>query len=75
MTDVGQLDLVRPGGHEGLSEQIVGNRQGVPAVGGEHAKPAVRRRTEGVARISPSLRPRLTERPSARKVAWMRGAP
>lgn len=75
IADVGQPDFIRPGGEKGLIEEIVGDGQAVVAVGGDHANRRCVAARMPWRRISRSMRPRLTGRPSACKTAWTRGAP
>jgi hypothetical protein len=76
VADVGEPNSIRLASDKGLTAEIVGDRQAMVAVSGDHPKAAVCRRTDAVPpRISRAMRPRLTEHPSARKAPWMRGAP
>jgi len=51
--DVRQPNLIRPGGQEGLVEQIVGNRQAMIAVGGDDPEAALGHRSNAMAMHQP----------------------
>ena len=71
--DVGQPDLVRPSGDEALIEDIVGDRQAVFAIGGDHPKAAVRRRVDAVPSHQPfnaAAADRATFAPQGGMDAW-----
>ena len=51
--DVRQPNLIRPGGQEGLVEQIVGDRQAVIAVGGDDPEAALGHRSDAMAMHQP----------------------